>query len=81
MFPEFSLNVPWMFPEYCPSAVYFIQMGLMRGESLGHIRQTLKDNFLDTILAETAYWPLLDAINFKFLPVWYVCQQKQNKIK
>ncbi|KAL6756627.1 hypothetical protein V8C86DRAFT_2644125 [Haematococcus lacustris] len=55
-----------LFPTYL--AGFFLYMGLLEGRSLADAAARLSDRFLPTYSSGSAFWPLVNLVNFRFVP-------------
>lgn len=50
------------------NALYFYQLGLLEGRSFDYIQHKLSSEFWTLMIANWKVWPLVNIINFKFVP-------------
>lgn len=51
--------------------VFFTYMGFSTGKSVPQIKEDVKRDFLPAFLLEGGVWPVLQVVNFRFVPVRY----------
>ncbi|OAY54285.1 PXMP2/4 family protein 2 isoform X3 [Manihot esculenta] len=51
--------------------IFFTYMGFSTGKSVPQIKEDLKRDFLPALILEGGLWPVVQAVNFRFLPVRY----------
>jgi len=52
-------------------AMFLASMGVMEGRDAKHIREKFKDIYGQAIIANWQVWPLVQIINFRFMPLPY----------
>ncbi|KAG8657326.1 PXMP2/4 family protein 2 isoform X2 [Manihot esculenta] len=48
--------------------IFFTYMGFSTGKSVPQIKEDLKRDFLPALILEGGLWPVVQAVNFRFLP-------------
>ncbi|KAM0011447.1 hypothetical protein Hdeb2414_s0022g00611111 [Helianthus debilis subsp. tardiflorus] len=51
--------------------VFFTYMGFALGKSVTQVKEELKRDFLPALIVESGTWPIVQVINFRFVPVRY----------
>lgn len=51
--------------------VFFSYMGLVAGKSVPQIKEDVKRDFLPALVMEGGIWPLVQIVNFRYIPVRY----------
>lgn len=51
--------------------IFFTYMGFSTGKSVPQIKEDVKRDFLPAFLLEGGVWPVLQVVNFRFVPVRY----------
>ncbi|XP_020536644.1 protein sym-1 isoform X2 [Jatropha curcas] len=51
--------------------VFFTYMGFSAGKSVPQIKEDLKRDFLPALIVEGGIWPVVQGVNFRFVPVKY----------
>lgn len=56
---------------FAPSflGVFLTVLGLVQGNTFEHIREDLKKNYRDILLANWSVWPAVQIVNFNFVPL------------
>ena len=49
--------------------MYFLAMGLAQGDSWPRTVKRLREELPTAFLVELGFWPAVDVVNFKFIPV------------
>lgn len=49
--------------------VFFTFMGFSTGKSATQVKEDLKRDFLPALILEGSAWPLMQVVNFRFIPV------------
>ncbi|XP_028806522.1 protein SYM1 [Neltuma alba] len=51
--------------------VFFTYMGLSAGKTIPQVKEDLKRNFVPAFLLEGGVWPIVQVVNFRYIPVKY----------
>ncbi|CAN0826288.1 Protein sym-1 [Linum grandiflorum] len=51
--------------------LFFTYMGIVAGKSVPQIREEVRRDFLPAFMMEGGVWPIVQVINFRFVPVQY----------
>lgn len=51
--------------------VFFTYMGLSSGKTIPQVKEDLKRNFIPAFLLEGGVWPIVQVVNFRYVPVKY----------
>lgn len=51
--------------------VFFTYMGFSAGKSVPQIKEDVKRDFLPAFVLEGGIWPIVQVVNFRFIPVRY----------
>ncbi|KAM0046355.1 hypothetical protein Hdeb2414_s0009g00315211 [Helianthus debilis subsp. tardiflorus] len=51
--------------------VFFAYMGFASGKSLTQVNEEVKRDFLPALIVEGGIWPMVQVVNFRFVPVKY----------
>lgn len=51
--------------------VFFTYMGFSTGKSVAQIKEDVKRDFIPAFVLEGGVWPIVQAVNFRFVPVRY----------
>lgn len=51
--------------------VFFTYVGFSAGKSVPQIKEDVKRDFIPAFMMEGGIWPLLQVVNFRFIPVRY----------
>lgn len=49
--------------------VFFTYMGFSTGKSATQVKEDLKRDFIPALILEGGAWPLMQAVNFRYVPV------------
>ncbi|KAL1139712.1 hypothetical protein AAG570_006690 [Ranatra chinensis] len=52
-------------------ATFMTCIGLMEGRSLAEVKEKLRASYLDILIANYKVWPLVQMVNFAFMPLNY----------
>ncbi|XP_054788347.1 uncharacterized protein LOC129294183 isoform X2 [Prosopis cineraria] len=52
-------------------AAFFTYMGFANGKSFPQIKEDVKRDFLPALVLEGGIWPIVQVVNFRFIPVRY----------
>lgn len=51
--------------------VFFTYMGFSTGKHVAQVKEDLKRDFLPALILEGGVWPLVQVVNFRYVPVRY----------
>ncbi|XP_019074957.1 uncharacterized protein LOC100257619 isoform X1 [Vitis vinifera] len=51
--------------------VFFSYMGFSTGKSVAQVKEDVKRDFLPALILEGGIWPIVQVVNFRFIPVRY----------
>lgn len=51
--------------------VFFTYMGFSAGKTIPQVKEDLKKNFLPALLLEGGVWPIVQVVNFRYVPLKY----------
>lgn len=51
--------------------VFFTYMGFSNGKSVSQVKEDVKRDFLPALILEGGVWPVVQVVNFRFIPVRY----------
>ncbi|KAD4384818.1 hypothetical protein R6Q59_011032 [Mikania micrantha] len=51
--------------------VFFAYMGIVSGKNLTQVNEEVKRDFLPALIVEGGIWPIVQVVNFRFVPVRY----------
>lgn len=51
--------------------VFFTYMGFSAGKTLPQVKEDLKRDFIPALLLEGSMWPVVQSVNFRYIPVKY----------
>ncbi|CAM8919661.1 unnamed protein product [Rhodiola kirilowii] len=51
--------------------VFFTYMGFSTGKSIPQIKEDVKRDFIPAFILEGGFWPVIQVVNFRFVPVKY----------
>lgn len=51
--------------------VFFTYMGFSTGKSVNQVKEDVKRDFLPALILEGGIWPIVQVVNFRYVPVRY----------
>lgn len=51
--------------------VFFTYMGFASGKNVSQVKEEVKRDFLPALVVEGGIWPIVQVVNFRFVPVRY----------